>query len=367
MSLIYINGRFLTQPVTGVQRYALELIRHMDQLLDDNVFAPEIELVCLVPPQDFPNPPWKHIEVRTIGRNGGNLWEQLDLPLYLKGQLLFSPTNIGPWHYANQVVTLHDASVFAFPEAYSFAFRAKYKFVFKQLAKRAALLLTDSTFSQQELAHHLEVAPGRFTVVPLGSDHLESVQADRDVLNRNNLEAGSYLLLVASRSKHKNNGAAIKAVEVIESDIRLVVVGGNFQGVFKKIDSVDIPSNMLTLGYVNDRELKALYENALGFIFPSLYEGFGLPVLEAMRAGCPVISSHAASLPEVAGDAALYFDPGDVEDMARVIERFLSDPALQEDMRHKGFLQAKYFKWSTTARRILESMLDVLYNNEPPG
>ena len=124
---------------------------------------------------------------------------------------------------------------------------------------------------------------------------------------------------------------------------------------------------MLTLGYVNDRELKALYENALGFIFPSLYEGFGLPVLEAMRAGCPVISSHAASLPEVAGDAALYFDPGDVEDMARVIERFLSDPALQEDMRHKGFLQAKYFKWSTTARRILESMLDVLYNNEPPG
>ena len=356
MSLIYINGRFLTQPVTGVQRYALELIRHMDQLLDDNVFAPEIELVCLVPPQEFQNPLWKHIDIRPIGKNVGNLWEQFYLPRYLDGQPLFSPANIGPWYYANQVVTMHDASVFAFPDAYSLLFRAKYWFVFKELAKRAALVLTDSDFSKRELAHYLKVAPERFSVIPLGSDHMASVLPDRDILERNNLKEGSYMLLVASRSRHKNYDAAIMAFGLLESDVRLVTVGGNFQRVFKKSNSVTL-SNMLKLGYVNDRELKALYENALGFVFPSLYEGFGLPVLEAMRAGCPVICSKAASLPEVAGDAAMYFDPGDVKDIARAIEIFLSDPNLRKEMRQKGYQQAEKFKWSTTARQILESML----------
>ena len=270
-------------PVTGVQRYALELMRHMDWLLDDSAF-PGLELVCLVPPQDFPHPPWKNIEIRKIGKNEGNWWEQFDLPLYLKGEFLFSPANIGPWHYANQVVTIHDASVFAVPDAYSFAFRAKYRFVFKQLAKRAALLLTVSEFSRQELAHYLKVAPERFSVIPLGSDHLDSVQPDRDILKRNYLEAVSYLLLVASRSRHKNYDAVVKAVGLIDCDVRLVAVGGNFGKVFKTSTTREVPSNLLSLGYVNDRELKALYENALGFIAPSLYEGFGLPVVEAMRA-----------------------------------------------------------------------------------
>ena len=357
MSQIYINGRFLTQPITGVQRYALELTRHMDQLLDDNNFAPELELICLTPPQEFPNPHWKHIDLRSIGKNRGNLWEQLDLPLYLNGELLFSPANIGPWYYRNQVVTMHDASVFAVPDAYSFAFRAKYEFVFKQLAKRAAILLTDSEFSRLELAHYLKVAPERFSVVPLGSDHMTSVQPDRDILNENNLEADSYLLMVASHSSHKNYDAVIRAFRLLERNVKLVAVGGNSQHVFKKSGAIGALANVLNLGYVNDRELKALYENALGFIFPSLYEGFGLPVLEAMRAGCPVICSHAASLPDVAGDAALYFDPGDVEDIARAIERFLSDSTLQEEMRQKGYLQAETFKWSITARKVLEKIL----------
>ena len=221
--------------------------------------------------------------------------------------------------------------------------------------------MTDSDFSQQELARYLKVSPERFMVVPLGSDHLEAVQPNLDILKANNLEGSSYLLLVASRSRHKNYSAAVEAINLLEQDIKLVVVGGNFRQVFKASATVDysIP-NMLELGYVNDQELKALYKNAKGFIFPSLYEGFGLPVLEAMRAGCPVICSQAASLPEVAGDAVLYFDPGDVEDIARAIERFLSNPAIQEDMRQKGLLQAEKFKWSTTAQRVLESMLKVL-------
>ena len=148
-AIVYVNGRFLTQPVTGVQRYALELMRHMDWLLEE--FAPKLELVCLVPPQDFPNPSWKNIEIRPIGRTEGNLWEQFELPFYLNRQLLFSPANIGPWYYSKQLVMLHDASVFAIPKTYSFAFRIKYRFVFRQLAKRAVFFMTNSEFGSHAL------------------------------------------------------------------------------------------------------------------------------------------------------------------------------------------------------------------------
>lgn len=352
---VYINGRFLTMPVTGVQRYALELLDHVDCLLDE-VANQGLKLVCLVPPGDFPQPSWNNIEVRVIGKHERNLWEQFDLPLYLNGELLFSPANIGPWHYANQVVTIHDASVFAVSDAYSFAFRAKYRFILKQLAKRAAFLLTVSDFSRQELAHYLKVSPDRFSAIPHGSDHLVSVEPDPDILRQNNLEAASYLLLVSSRSRHKNIDAVVQAVGLLDQDVRLVVVGGNFSKVFKSSTSTVNSDKMLSLGYITDRELKALYENALGFVFPSLYEGFGLPVLEAMRAGCPVICSSAASLPEVAGDAALYFDPEDVGDIARTIKYFLSTPDLQEDLRKKGLQRAEKLEWSAAAAQVLDSI-----------
>lgn len=354
---VYVNGRFLTQPVTGVQRYALELMRAFDKLLGDNNFSAKLKLVCLVPPQDFPNPSWKNMEIQKIGKNTGNIWEQFDLPSYLSGQLLFSPANIGPWYYSNQLVTLHDASVFAIPEAYSFTFRLKYKLIFRQLAKRVEFFITNSEFSRQELARYLKISPERFLVTPLGSDHMEYIEADQHILDRKKITSNTYFLLVASHSKHKNYDAVIRAVNLLRKQkIKIVMVGGNYQQVFKKNELVYDQPNNLDLGYVTDQELKTLYENALGFIAPSLYEGFGLPVLEAMRAGCPVISSHAAALPEVAGDAALYFDPYDVLDIAKVIKHFLSNPGLRNDMRKKGYKQVERFTWSITAQQTLETI-----------
>jgi glycosyltransferase involved in cell wall biosynthesis len=106
--------------------------------------------------------------------------------------------------------------------------------------------------------------------------------------------------------------------------------------------------------------LKALYENAVGYIFPSLYEGFGLPVLEAMNNGCPVLCSNVASLPEVGGDAALYFDPLDIKNLAAIVEQFMADSALRSDLRAKGFTHAAHFTWEETAREILQSLVSCL-------
>lgn len=337
-----------------MQRHARALLGAMDGLL-----PPDVELVCLTPPEPFDLPTWKQIEVRRVGRSTGNLWEQLDLPLAARNSLLFSPANIGPFHYANQVATLHDASIYVTPQAYSRAFRAKYSFVFQQLARRARRLLTVSAFSGGELAERLGIAPERFTVIHNGCDHLDDILPDDAILSKHNLQKDGYLLVVASQSAHKNLQNLFAALRQVESPVRVVAAGGSFSRVFQAGEQTVLPSNVQMTGYIHDRELKALYQNALGLIFPSLYEGFGLPILEAMRHGCPVLSSNTASMPEVAGDAALYFDPRQPQDMARCLTHFLADPNLRADLRERGCARAASFTWAVAAQKTLDVLLNV--------
>jgi len=358
---IYINGRFLTQPITGVQRYSLELLRYFNIFMEEKSYFENVKLICLAPHEDFvANPQWKNIEIRKIGFWKKNAWEQLDLPLYIKGQLLFSPANTGPFYYANQVVTIHDASVFAVPFAYSFAFRTKHRFIIRQLAQRSTRILTDSIFSQHELARYLGTRLERFSVIPLGSDHICAIEPDQGILQRYRLELKKYLLIVASRSPHKNFEGIVKAVKLLGTDFKIVAVGGSFSKIFKQTKSGLLPPNMIVCDYVTDQELKALYQNALGLIYPSIYEGFGLPPLEAMQCGCPVLCSQAASLPEVVGAAAVYFDPFDIENIAGVINSFLSNPMLQNQLREKGLAHSAGFKWLTTAQKTFEYLLNDL-------
>ena len=357
---IFINGRFLTQPVAGVQRYARELMRQLDILVGDSASPSLVELVCLIPQDNIVYPPWKNIELKKVGSNKGVIWEQIDLPIYLKGQLLFSPANIGPCYYRNQVVTFHDASVFAVPEAYSPIFRTKYIFGFRQLANRARHIITDSKFSQHELAKYLQLPPQRFQVIYLGADHLNYVQADHDFIQKYKLHEKPYIFMIASVSQHKNYARVIEAIKLIQSDIQFVLAGGNYQHIFNNVDLNSLPNNVLWLGCITDSELKSLYENALGFIFPSIYEGFGIPPLEAMQCGCPVLCAAAASLPEVVGEAALYFDPFIIDKIAETIEQFLAEPELQETLRMKGYQHSSEFPWSNTARNTLEILFGCL-------
>lgn len=356
-NVVAINGRFLTQPVTGVQRYATALLGAIDNLLGDERF-PSIQFECLIPPETSVIPEWRNIYARKAGRLHGNAWEQFELPFFAGGKMLFSPANIGPVLYGRQSLTFHDASVFAVPQAYSKAFQIKYRFVFKSLAPRATLIFTDSQFSQHELARYLKQPIEKFKVIPLGSDHILNIQSDSQILGHAGLSKGEYLLTVASNSIHKNFRLVIDMARKMK-DITFVAVGGSFSSVFQESGYGSPPPNVHLLGYVNDGQLKALYENALGFILPSLYEGFGFPVLEAMRCGCPVLCSNAASLPEVGGDAALYFDPTNPGRLEEVLIRFLENPKIQERLRVLGYQQAARFTWEKTACNVLESLLEI--------
>ncbi len=352
MPEVIINGRFLTSQVTGVQRYGIELFRSLDLILENQEYR-ELQFLCLVPPDAKNLPEWSRIKIEKVGINRGNLWEQVDLPLHARGRLIFSPANSGPVFYFNQVVTLHDANVFLIPQAYSFLFRLKYYFSYFLFARFARQIITDSVFSQGELARYLHVRPDRIIPVLLGGDHLERIPADAGILGKRGLTSKGYLLSVSSLSKHKNFERLVSALQLVKTDLKLAATGGSNR-IFKPETVQSAVENVIHLGFVSDQGLKALYENALAFISPSLFEGFGLPILEAMSCGCPVICSKSASLPEAGRNAALYFDPYDVENMAETIEQLISNPDLQDDLIRRGYENVAGFRWEATALKTLK-------------
>jgi glycosyltransferase involved in cell wall biosynthesis len=357
--MIFINGRFLTMTITGVQRYAQELFRALDEVLLDIFPGEAAPIVCFVPPGCSENPRWKKIDLRVVGKNTGNLWEQIDLPWNAQAGLLFSPANIGPYLHPNQVVTIHDASVFAFPRAYSLAFRMKYRLIYPRMAKVARKIITVSQFSRKELVRYCRFPEERIEVIAHGCEHLSRLVADESILDRCGIRKRSYLLGVGSWSLHKNFDALIKAFQLLgRDDLSLVLVGGEFKHIFRSSEK-EIPANTIYLRNVRDNELQALYQNAVSLVFPSIYEGFGLPVLEAMSAGCPVICSHASSLPEVGGEAALYFDPHNVQELSDRMRSLLDSDELRESMQLKGKIQSQKFSWKEAARKTWEILVSV--------
>ena len=347
---IGINGLFLSQPVTGVQRYGIELLKNFDRFLDTGAINSEqYEIIVFTPRKKLFYLDFTHLKLVSSGRLTGSLWEQIELPLLSRGMMLFNPAIIAPILRFNQIVTLHDASVFAVPEVYSWKFRFKYRFIMKMLGRFAKKIITVSNFSKCELVKYCHISPEKIDVIPSGADHILTTPSDTSFFERQGIKK-PYFLAVSSNSLHKNFTAVIQALSLIRSDVdfEMVIVGGFFPRVFRSTEE-ELPEQVRRVGYVTDAELRALYEHALGFVFPSLYEGFGFPPLEAMICGCPVILSTAASLPEVGGDAVLYCDPHSTSSIAEQMERLLLDKDLRSQLIQKGIIQARKFNWHDTA------------------
>jgi glycosyltransferase involved in cell wall biosynthesis len=348
---IFINGRFLTQRTTGVQRYALETLLAMDDLLASGQ-APELK-VTLLAPRGARAPRLKSVAFRTLGGFSGNAWEQVTLPLATHDAWLLSFGPTGPIGKTKQVVTMHDAAVYAVPHAFNVRFRSWYKLLMPALARRLPALMTVSEFSKSELVRYCGADTARVRVAGGSGQHVLRVSPDPDVLARHGLAAGRYVLAVSSVTPHKNFGVIVDAARhLADAKLTVAVAGAVNHDVFGRTE-LGAHERLKLLGYVDDAQLVSLYENAAAFIFPSLYEGFGLPPLEAMALRCPVIAASAASMPEVCGDAALYFAPRDAAALARAIERVVADAALREQLVEKGVARARRFSWTECARKHL--------------
>jgi glycosyltransferase involved in cell wall biosynthesis len=358
---IYINGRFLSQKLTGVQRYAEELLKALNVLLQKNK-AGSLAFEILAPRNITRGLDLSAMPLRLVGRLKGHLWEELELPFYARGSLLFNPCGVMPYFHGNQVTTLHDAVVFAFPSHFPFAFRNARRINQKFAAKFSRRIITDSFFSKQELIRLCGAKDEKVSVVYLGSEHILAEPADPSILEARGLLGRPFVLSVSTLNRYKNFPAVSRAAYLLKKSgqsAEVVAVGGVNPRVFGKSDWGDL-SSVRHIGSPSTPQLRALYESAACFVFPSFYEGFGLPPLEAMVCGCPVVASNAAAIPEILGDAALYFDPKNPAEIVSQVSRVLSDLSLRSILIDKGRRRAAEFNWARCADQTLEVMRQVV-------
>ncbi|MEM9222864.1 MAG: glycosyltransferase family 1 protein [Pseudomonadota bacterium] len=349
---IALNGRFLAQPVTGVQRYALEILNAAERLAAIGQWPATEILTPPIPPGESLAAD-HHFPVREVGRSTGQRWEQTELFRHAKPHLLLSLGNTAPiLSGGRQIVVIHDAGAFDTPESYSFPFRNWYKFLHRRLAGVGARIVTVSRFSQHRLAERLRVPAETITVVREGADHILRVPPEPQVLARNDLEPGRFAFAVGSRAAHKNLGALRSAAEQLSKrKMKLAIAGALDTNVFRSgADGVGF--DVTALGRVSDGELRTLYENAVALLFPSRYEGFGLPAVEALACGCPLIAAGGHSVEEVCAGAALFFDPADREGAGNMVARLLDHEDLSRELTNNGKSIVANITWENAARDL---------------
>jgi glycosyltransferase involved in cell wall biosynthesis len=346
VSVMLVNGRFLTRPATGVDRFAIELVTAYAQWTGRPV---EVAIPVGAPLH------WRFDDisarVQSIGLRKGHYWEQTDLPKAAGSRPVIGLCNSGPILRENQLVVVHDVATFANSRNFSYAFRAWYRVMLAALVRRARVVASVSRFSAGELMRYLGVRARGIEIITEGGEHIMREAADRSILSRLGLHDRRYVLAVGNKSPNKNFALVTAAVALLDDpSIRVVAVGSGNSRVFS---GADIQSEkIIHAGYVTDPELRALYENAACFLFPSHYEGFGLPPLEAMCCGCPVIVSDCASLPEICGNAALYCDPNDPRSLSEQIRRLLQSASIVNELKAAGLERAREFGWDKAARQF---------------
>lgn len=347
---VYLNGRFLTRPLSGVQRTAYELVMALDDLLDQAEFANKSISFVLLYSGKIENPiVLNNIKLVKKGCLSGNLWEQLELPIYTIGNLLVSMCSISTIFKTKQVVIVHDASFWVNKQFFSLPFRLWYKFAIPLLGKISRQIISVSNFSKKELVKYGGLNPDKITVIYNAADHILRFGEPSDTFKEAILKLKPFCLSVSSLGANKNyKGLSIALEQVKFSNYNMLIAGGEMRTL-----KFSAPESAVTyLGYVSNDELKYLYQHASLFIFPSFYEGFGIPPLEAMISFCPVIASNTSSIPEVLQDACAYFDPGSPADMADKINKLIHDPVEMNRYMQKGYLRANSFSWDKSAREF---------------
>ncbi len=351
-----INGGFLSQRVTGVQRYGREIVAELDRLLQDDRLKSSLSAKIIASAGSELGPALRAIAFARTAAGGGPLWHQFVLPFATQGVLL-SLCNMGPLFASNHIVCIHDLNIILAPESYGSAYRTYHRIMGPILARHAARVVTVSHFSARMLNDFGYRRLDQITVIPNGHEHVRRWQPHLSRHSATDPNRRPFIFVLGSRARHKNVDILFSIAKEIDAlGLDIFVAGASGKG-FSTLEMDSVPSNVRMLGFVTDDDLAALYQNALCFAFPSLTEGFGLPVLEALAFGCPVVASNAASLPEVCGDAALYADPKSPRDWLDQIKRLRAEPNLSQILRAEGPRQAMRFSWAKSAQLYLDLIM----------
>jgi glycosyltransferase involved in cell wall biosynthesis len=376
---IALDGQPLLAPLAGVGHYTEQLVHALARVGPSHHFyvvAPR-PLKALrrgrVPLVEFPEPNvervipgwWATMRARVERRLGRNpeMGRGEDPP----GDLFHATNHMFPFrlHGMRTVLTVHDVTILKFPQWHPASRLAMMGAGLAPAARRADRIVTPSQYTRRDILELLDVEPERVVVVPGGIDPIFAPQPEADTAARLaplGLTVGEYLVYLGTIEPRKNLTRLLEAVESAEIGL-LVLAGGHgwhnaiIRGAMARLERA---GRVRELGYVPDDLRLPLLAGARAFVYPSLYEGFGLPPLEAMACGTPVLTSNVTALPEVMGDAALYVDPTDAPATAAALTRIWRDDALRADLRARGLARARLFSWDRTARETLDVYRAVL-------
>lgn len=333
-----INGKWLAQSPSGTQRYASQVMEAVSR-------TPAAADLLLVLPSDAEKPPWAEAFTSVRSRLRGVAFEQIALPWITRGKHLYSMAGPAPLAKRNQTVIMHDAMTFRYPKSYRRSFVAFYWVMYGLLSRTATRVLTVSSFSQDELARTLRAPRARFELAPCGSDHLGSgpVHGSGDAF-----APGTFALIVGNLAPHKNVEAAATALAT--AGVPVAVVGVAQQ--VHRTAAITGGDNLKLLGRVDDARLCRLYADAAVLVAPSLYEGFGIPIVEAGRFGCPAVYALGSAMTEVAGDGGVGFPADDMDECVRQVAKIIADHGYRQQLSERARVNADRFTWDRTARAI---------------
>lgn len=368
----------------GVGEYAFELLTQFNKFRIQNL---EFRIYLKEKPrEDLPNERegWEYRIVRP-----SRLWTQIGLPLALFKDCPYRGRQINvfwtPTHYAPRfcpcprVISVMDLSYIHYPQMFKKSDLYQLKNWTSYSVKKASKILTISKASKDDIIKVYGVSSDKVVVTYPGIKQISNLNSaiQNQISNMDKIREKygierHYILFVGTLQPRKNIERLIEAFSKISnlthqladqiSNLQLVIVGKKgwlYESILQAPKKFGVEDSVKFLDFVVDEDLPLLYQNALCFVLPSLYEGFGLPVLEAMSYGCPVITSNVSSLPEAGGEAAIYVDPEDVDDIAAKIKLLLTEENLRKELIEKGFKQAKKFSWEKTAKETLKVLTSV--------
>jgi glycosyltransferase involved in cell wall biosynthesis len=353
---VCINGRFLTHRMAGIPRFGYEMCVALHRLgFPFTVVVPG----NIVLSHDLP------FDIVFHGKFRSHLWEQLDLPCFLRSRnypLLISFSGLGPVYYRNHISTIHDMAFARHSEWFSNSYNIIYKFLTPVLARHAKKILTVSNFSKREITDCLHIDENKIAVIynALSS----SIHGSGTISQKNEGKSTiteHYILAVSSHDPRKNFLRIIQAFKALRrSDLKLYIIG-DMPKVFRKENlSNHIDSSIRILGHVDDKALSHYYRHADLFVYPSLYEGFGIPPLEAMSHECPVLLSDIPPLREIYGNSAVYCDPYDINSIAVGMERLLSNAVLRENLLKQSREVLIRYSWEASAAKLVSVLNECL-------
>ncbi|NYE56940.1 glycosyltransferase family 4 protein [Carboxydothermus ferrireducens] len=368
---IAIDGRSLKKISDGISNYTYNFIKYLpdDEKIEWFIFSNTENIV--LPPEK------RKIKIVTSKFRIPKAWLQINVPFLLsklKIDVFWEPIQIAPIikiKGCKVVLTVHDLTYKYFPETMTNSNFLNHKLFFTHSLKSADLILTVSHSTKNDILKEFKFIDEKKIeiIYPAVDNKVFYIQNEK---LQNNVKgfnlSDEYILTVGSFEPRKNLMSVLIAYEeLFQKGVKLpklIMVGGNSwksEELFRRIENSPIKENIFILGYVSNDDLRRLYNNAICLIYPSLYEGFGLPPLEAMTCGCPVIASNKASLPEVCGDAALYIDPFDIETIKDAIIKISKNKELQYNLRIKGLKECKKFSWEESAKKLFDIFIKLAY------